>query len=71
MNKLAKAAIAVSGGQTDLAKKLGVSRPAVSRWLVYGFPVLRCEAIEIATEGRVHRKITRPDDWQDLWPELK
>lgn len=71
MNKLAKAAIAVSGGQTALAEKLGLSRSGVNKWLTQGFPVKHCEAIEIATEGRVHRKITRPDDWQDLWPELK
>ncbi|KGC15007.1 hypothetical protein DM48_333 [Burkholderia gladioli] len=29
-----------------------------------------CVAIERATEGAVTRRDLRPDDWQDIWPEL-
>lgn len=29
-----------------------------------------CVAIERETRGQVTRKDLRPDDWQDIWPEL-
>ena len=29
-----------------------------------------CVAIERATNGAVTRRDLRPDDWQDIWPEL-
>lgn len=29
-----------------------------------------CVAIERATGGAVTRRDLRPDDWQDIWPEL-
>jgi DNA-binding transcriptional regulator YdaS (Cro superfamily) len=31
----------------------------------------RCVQIEEATGGGVTRQEMRPDDWADLWPELK
>lgn len=27
-------------------------------------------AIEVATQGAVSRRDLRPNDWQDIWPEL-
>jgi len=30
----------------------------------------RCVSIEQATNGAVTRQELRPDDWQDIWPEL-
>lgn len=33
-------------------------------------PVERCVSIERATNGAVTRSDLRPDDWQDIWPEL-
>jgi len=33
-------------------------------------PIARCLAIERATSGAVTRRDLRPDDWQDIWPEL-
>jgi len=33
-------------------------------------PAERCVPIERATAGAVTRKDLRPDDWQDIWPEL-
>lgn len=29
-----------------------------------------CVSIERETNGQVTRKDLRPDDWQDIWPEL-
>jgi DNA-binding transcriptional regulator YdaS (Cro superfamily) len=31
----------------------------------------RCVAIERATGRQVMRQDLRPDDWADIWPELK
>ena len=33
-------------------------------------PIERCVPIERATNGAVTRKDLRPDDWQEIWPEL-
>ncbi len=30
-----------------------------------------CTQIEIQTKGEITRKDLRPDDWQEIWPELK
>lgn len=29
-----------------------------------------CVAIEQASNGEISRKVLRPDDWRDIWPEL-
>lgn len=29
-----------------------------------------CVGLELATNGLVSRKDTRPDDWHRIWPEL-
>ena len=33
-------------------------------------PIERCVPIERATDGAVTRRDLRPDDWQEIWPEL-
>lgn len=33
-------------------------------------PIKRCVAIELATDGKVTRQELRPDDWENIWPEL-
>jgi DNA-binding transcriptional regulator YdaS (Cro superfamily) len=30
-----------------------------------------CVGLELATEGKVRREESRPDDWWKIWPELK
>lgn len=30
-----------------------------------------CCAIEIYSKGEITRKVLRPDDWQDIWLELR
>jgi len=54
-------AIKSAGGYTALAKLIGVSRPAVARWIVV--PPLRVLAVEQASG--VPRRELRPD----LYPE--
>lgn len=63
-------AINESIGQAELARRLGVSKAAVSQWLSGVVPIERCVAIERATNGAVTRRQLRPDDWQEIWPEL-
>lgn len=48
----------------------------VSQWLrpkaSNGRPVppKQCVRIEQLTQGQVTRRDLRPDDWQEIWPEL-
>jgi DNA-binding transcriptional regulator YdaS (Cro superfamily) len=60
------------GGQTDLARAIGAPAQLVWQWArgVRPVPIGRCVPIERATAGAVTRKDLRPDDWQDIWPEL-
>ena len=60
------------GGPSSLARLLEVTPATVSEWRTgkRGVPIERCVAIERATAGRVTRQALRPDDWQDIWPEL-
>ena len=60
------------GAITALAKQIGAHAPDVSRWMTgeRPVPVERCVAIEHATEGAVTRRNLRPEDWQEIWPEL-
>ncbi|UEC03942.1 transcriptional regulator [Burkholderia vietnamiensis] len=58
--------------QAAFAKQMGVSQGLVYQWLTGRRPVAvdRCVAIERSTGGAVGRRDLRPDDWQDIWPEL-
>lgn len=60
----------VLGGASKLAALLGVSAQAISNWKERGVPIERCVAIERLTEKTVTRRELRPDDWQEIWPEL-
>lgn len=59
-----------AGGQAAVARKLGIARQRITNWKRRGFPVGMCKELEEATNGRVHRKLTRPKDWRKHWPEL-
>lgn len=58
------------GGATKLAELLGESIQTIGNWKVRGVPIKRCHAIEQVTDGAVTRIELRPDDWQEIWPEL-
>lgn len=59
-------------GKAKLARVIGVSSPTVHQWISghRPIPIERCVAIERATGGAVTRRDLRPNDWQDIWPEL-
>ena len=64
-----KRACAVVGGQSAMARLLGVSPPSVNQWIkgVRQLPAERCPAIERATKGGVLCEELRPDvDWTYL-----
>ena len=61
-----------SKSAATLAKELGVSPVLVSQWRTSAraVPIDRCVAIWRATAGKVTRRDLRPDDWEEIWPEL-
>ncbi|WP_103703111.1 transcriptional regulator [Paraburkholderia eburnea] len=65
-----KDAIRKAGSQSALARLLGRPQPLISKWLKSTRPLRpeRCSEIERAVG--VSRQTLRPDDWQDIWPEL-
>ncbi|GAA0781089.1 hypothetical protein GCM10009108_22020 [Castellaniella ginsengisoli] len=66
-------ACALMGGMTALAQKLGLPVQVVSGWAAgtRPVPIIRCVEIEELTGGGVTRKQLRPDDWWQIWPELR
>lgn len=63
------------GGVATFAQRIGVSAVYLSQ-LAAGqagrtpSPAL-CVVIERASEAAVRRQDLRPDDWTDIWPELR
>lgn len=66
------AAIEHAGSQSALARLLGKSQPHIHKWLhsPNSLAPEHCAAIERVTAGAITRKELRPDDWQEIWPEL-
>lgn len=61
------------GTATRLAAAIGVSLSYLSQ-MSDGSSAInpkRCVAIEEATEKAVTRKDLRPNDWAEIWPELR
>lgn len=63
----------ILGGITSLAKQLSVAPQVVHRWASgqQPVPIIRCVEIEELTGGQVTRKQLRPDDWHQIWPDLR
>lgn len=56
----------------ELARKLGVSRASIEYMRKKGiFDPIFCVKIEQATKGKILREHLRPDDYLEIWPELK
>lgn len=58
------------GGRSELAQRLNVTVAAVGNWKQRGTPIEYCPRIEVITSKVIGRKILRPDDWSEIWPEL-
>lgn len=60
------------GAKAKLAAQIGAHASDLSDWISGSrpVPVHRCASIERATNGAVTRRDLRPDDWQQIWPEL-
>lgn len=61
------------GTATKLASALGVPLSYLSQMIngTSSVSPKRCVEIEQVTNGVVTRKDLRPDDWADIWPELR
>ncbi|MEH6435801.1 transcriptional regulator [Massilia sp. DD77] len=60
------------GGPTAVAKLLNVKPPSVHAWKSGGIPddkLIRL-APTLEKAGIATRQELRPDDWQQIWPEL-
>jgi len=65
MNPYLKLAIAVLGGSTEAAKKLGVSRYAIYQWK-RSIPLKRALQIEEMTSGQVLASQLKPEFYSEL-----
>ena len=65
-------AIDYFGSASALARKLGCSVQAVCFYRdgKREIPPKTCTSIEKLTGGTVSRRVLRPHDWQQIWPEL-
>jgi DNA-binding transcriptional regulator YdaS (Cro superfamily) len=66
-------ASAFVGSASELARRLDVPAMTVSQWATgkRPVPIIRCVEIEELTGGVVTRKQLRPDDWWQIWPDLR
>lgn len=72
MNAISNFIISSGLAQSEFARRIGVSQSMLYQ-MVKGLrpvPEKICVRIERETNGVVSRKNLRPDDWQDIWPEL-
>lgn len=55
-----------------LAQEMDIGIANIYQWMrgLRPVPVERCAVIERLTQGAVTRKDLRPNDWQEIWPEL-
>ena len=60
------------GAQMRLATEIGVAPSDLAQWSKNNRPVPAHRAVQIerATGGAVTRRVLRPKDWADYWPEL-
>lgn len=58
--------------QAHLARGVGIPKALVNQYIKNKRPVSDkvCVRIETFTNGALCRKVLRPSDWQEVWPEL-
>ncbi|MDN8617832.1 YdaS family helix-turn-helix protein [Variovorax ginsengisoli] len=62
-------AVRLLGGPVSAARELGVDKyQTVQSWVKNGIPAKYCSRVELLTG--IDRKLLRPTDWADYWPEL-
>lgn len=69
---ISKAITCFEGGRPEFAEVVNISKNFAYQ-LENGIrpaPIGLCYKIELATNGLVTRKELRPNDWQDIWPDL-
>lgn len=73
MNPIAHYLNATGLTQAEFARRIGVSQSQVYQFLNDIRPVSEkvCVRIEERTNGKLSRKLLRPHDWADIWPELR
>lgn len=59
-------------GRADFAARCGTSLGYIRKAASVGhlFSPATCVRIELESGGVITRPMLRPDDWQDIWPEL-
>ncbi len=62
-----------SGNHSRLSKETGIASSFLYQMAkgARTVPPRYCNAIEQFTNGAVTRRDLRPDDWAEIWPELK
>lgn len=63
-------AIQAAGGLTAFAAAVGETKQTVNLWRIRGqTPANKTLVVEAATG--ISRRLLRPNDWADYWPETK
>lgn len=58
------------GFQARLTRRFNLSKQTVNGWQHNGIPIPYCAGVEEECGGEFTRRDFRPDDWQQIWPEL-
>ena len=67
--------INILGGTSKVARLCGVTPASVSQWRKKGIPedrmIYLAASLEQVTDGAITRKSLFPDNWQNIWVELR
>lgn len=67
--------INILGGTSKVSRLCGVTAAAVCQWRKKGIPedrmIYLAASLEKATDGAITRKSLFPENWQNIWVELR
>lgn len=63
-------AIAKAGSQSALGRLMGHPQALVHKWLNSSKPLGEKHCVKLEMLLGIDRSRLRPDDWQEIWPEL-